>query len=174
MPNKNNGSKNQTSSTETKKDGLALVVGGVFLLSLVFATYNYFTKGDVTTKDDNNSSVFQKKAGTKVMDSDTETNEIVEGDLNGEGTSTAMENTPTSNQAGAIENVWQANDYKEGDIQGTSYTVVAGDTLWEIAEAVYGNGSDWTRLLGANSSSIGYLANGQQALIVPGQVLVLP
>lgn len=68
---------------------------------------------------------------------------------------------------------WVANDYKNGDVQKGSYTVVSGDTLWEISEAVYGNGAMWTQILSANSGSIGYLANGSQALIVPGQVLAL-
>ena len=53
-------------------------------------------------------------------------------------------------------------------------TVKAGDTLWEIAEGVYGNGADWTKILEANKGSIGFLANGQQALIMTGQVLTLP
>ena len=66
---------------------------------------------------------------------------------------------------------WVANDYKQGDISGEKYTVKSGDTLWEIAEAVYGDGSQWVKLLDANSSNIGYLSNGQQSLIVPGQVL---
>ena len=72
------------------------------------------------------------------------------------------------------EIVWVANDYKEGDIKGDTYTVVEGDTLWEIAEAVYGSGFEWGRILDANRDSISYLPNGSQALIVPGQVLELP
>ena len=65
----------------------------------------------------------------------------------------------------------------EGDtayIKGKTYTVVEGDTLWEIAEAVYGSGFEWGRILNANCDSISYLPNGSQALIVPGQVLQLP
>jgi nucleoid-associated protein YgaU len=69
---------------------------------------------------------------------------------------------------------WVANDYEEGDIEGKTYTVVEGDTLWEIAEAVYGSGFEWGQILDANSDSISYLPNGSQALIVPGQVLELP
>lgn len=70
---------------------------------------------------------------------------------------------------------WTANDYKQGDIQaGTNYTVKQGDTLWEIAEAAYGNGTQWENIAQANSQSIDYLANGQQALIYSGQVLVIP
>ena len=67
-----------------------------------------------------------------------------------------------------------ATDYEEGDISGSSYVVQAGDTLWEIAEARYGNGAEWTKILAANSADIGYLPNGSQALIMVGQTLVLP
>lgn len=69
---------------------------------------------------------------------------------------------------------WQATDYESGEISSGEYTVKLGDTLWEIAEAVYGSGFQWTQILEANDSSIGFLANGQQALIVPGQVLTIP
>lgn len=81
-----------------------------------------------------------------------------------------MESLKKTNEIG----VWVATDYKDGDIGKGNYTVVKGDTLWEISEAVYGNGANWSQILAANSSSIGFLANGSQALIVPGQVLVIP
>ncbi len=69
---------------------------------------------------------------------------------------------------------WVVNNYVYGDIKGDKYTVVRGDTLWEIAEAKYGSGFEWHKILNANFNSIGYLPNGSHALIVPGQVLVLP
>lgn len=69
---------------------------------------------------------------------------------------------------------WKATDYVEGDIPAKVYKVQLGDTLWEIAEAHYGNGSFWTKILESNSSSIGFLPNGSQALIIPGQVLTIP
>ena len=142
------------------KDRLSLVIGGIFILTLVFATYRYFNKGkDVTENKDDVESVFKKELG----------------DLNGEGITEKKEGQALGT-GGPVTTaqVWTATDYKEGDIKDPTHTVVSGDTLWEIAEAVYGNGSEWVRILDANSSSIGFLPNGSQALIVPGQVLVLP
>ena len=142
------------------KDGLSLVIGGILILTLVFVAYRYFNKGkNVTENKEAVESVFKKELG----------------DLNGEGITEKKEGQALGT-GGPVTTaqVWTATDYKEGDIKGPTHTVVAGDTLWEIAEAVYGNGSDWVRILEANSSSIGFLPNGSQALIVPGQVLTLP
>lgn len=68
---------------------------------------------------------------------------------------------------------WVANNYSDGDIVSNSYTVKSGDTLWEIAEGYYGDGRNWRTILEKNKSQIGYLSNGQQALIFPGQILSL-
>ena len=145
---------------KTPKDGLALVIGGLFILALVFATYNYFNKKQPTkTAENEESSVLQNETGS----------------INGEG---ATDNTggQALGTGGPVATgrMWVATDYKQGDIKGSTYQVKSGDTLWEIAEAVYGNGTMWTKILNANASSIGFLANGSQALIVPGQVLSLP
>ncbi len=69
---------------------------------------------------------------------------------------------------------WVATDYIKGDIGSGTYEVVKGDTLWEISEAVYGNGANWRQILAANSAVVGFLPDGSQALIIPGQVLVIP
>lgn len=54
-----------------------------------------------------------------------------------------------------------------------THTVVKGDTLWDIADTVYGSGFEWTKIRDANAGNIGTLSNGRP-LIVPGQVLVTP
>ncbi|MBN1331872.1 LysM peptidoglycan-binding domain-containing protein [Candidatus Dojkabacteria bacterium] len=68
---------------------------------------------------------------------------------------------------------WIATNYEPKDIQTKTYTVQRGDTLWEISEAYYGTGFDWHKILELNRSDIGYLPNGSQALIIPGQILIL-
>jgi nucleoid-associated protein YgaU len=69
--------------------------------------------------------------------------------------------------------IWQATQYSKGDIERKTYVVQLGDTLWQIANAYYGDGSNWIKILENNKESIGYLPNGEQALIIPGQVLNL-
>ena len=68
---------------------------------------------------------------------------------------------------------WIATDYISGDIGVGQYEVKRGDTLWEISEAVYGNGDEWHKILERNSEDIGFLSDGSQALIVPGQILII-
>jgi len=50
-----------------------------------------------------------------------------------------------------------------------SYTVQSGDTLWKIAQEMYGNGSDYMKIFEANTD---LLENPDQ--IFPGQKLVIP
>ena len=202
-------SKNQNEN----RDGLALIIGGLLVLALVFGAYSYFNrrtseelngtadsenilssssdntdKTDTTTTDENSSGEADSPGlGDRIRDflgmgdeesTPTDTDDVpIDGDLNGEGASTTSKNVDVTadtatGTGGPI--VWTANDYDQGDISGTSYTVKDGDTLWEIAEARYGNGADWTRILDANTTDVGFLPNGQHALIEIGQTLVLP
>lgn len=161
------------SQEKGSRDGLALIVGGLFVLALVFAAYNYFNNSTDTNGE------YDSQENTSVLDKIKEaiSPNKDEGDLNGDGamSDSKMEKDTTNEEESVFEAMtWKATDYKQGDIKGTSYTVKTGDTLWEIAEGIYGNGAEWTKVLEANTESIGYLPNGSQALIVPGQVLVLP
>jgi len=53
--------------------------------------------------------------------------------------------------------------------EGRSYTVESGDTLWKIAEQMYGNGSKYMKIFEANTD---LLKNPDQ--IFPGQKLKIP
>jgi nucleoid-associated protein YgaU len=58
----------------------------------------------------------------------------------------------------------------EESADGTrTYTVVSGDTLWKIAERIYGNGSHYMKIFEANTD---LLEHPDQ--IFPGQKLVIP
>ena len=53
--------------------------------------------------------------------------------------------------------------------QDTSYTVKSGDSLWNIAKKLYGDGSQYTKILEANKDQI---VNAN--LIYPNQILKIP
>ena len=64
---------------------------------------------------------------------------------------------------------------------GSSYTIVSGDCLWNIAKAKYGDGSKWTQIYNANRSVIesaakshgkGSSSNGHW--IYPGVTITIP
>jgi nucleoid-associated protein YgaU len=147
------------------KDNLAFVIGGIFILGLVFATYTYFNK----TPD------ILEENGAKTENSLDKIKEMISNKLGGEDEKEGVEAAELDEESVVSPDMlWVATDYQEGDIGGDTHTVLNGDTLWEIAEAAYGDGFEWVKILEANADSIGYLPDGSQALIVPGQVLVLP
>jgi len=138
------------------KNLIAMLIALLFVVFAGYSAYKYFLKsGVIPEKASNNNG--EITSGEKTVRK--EQNNIIE-----------EIKLPTETQT----TIWVANDYKFGDIKQGNYTVKSGDTLWEIAEAVYGDGTGWVKILDVNPSSIGYLSGGQQALIYTGQTLVIP
>ncbi len=50
------------------------------------------------------------------------------------------------------------------------YTVVAGDSLWKIADHFYGNGSQFPKIIAGNPGKL----KDEKSVIHPGDVLVIP
>lgn len=58
----------------------------------------------------------------------------------------------------------------DNTVKPKTYTVKAGDCLWNIAKKFYGNGAEYTKIYEANKGVIG----GNPNLIYGGQVLTIP
>ena len=61
-----------------------------------------------------------------------------------------------------------ASGKKVADI--SEYTVEKGDSLWKIAEKIYGDGYNWVKIYQANQEKIG----ANPGLIFAGTVLAIP
>lgn len=79
-----------------------------------------------------------------------------------------VEPTPTPEEEEVIEEV------PETAAEQRTYVVKHGDTLWEIAKEMYGDGTRWVEIFNANPLSM-YNPNGHEfPLIHAGNVLVIP
>ena len=70
---------------------------------------------------------------------------------------------------GNIEGIAAVEDKMDGEAKGEFYTVKSGDTLYGIANSVYGNGSKYPQIFEANKPMLEHPDR-----IYPGQVLVIP
>ena len=147
------------------KNTLAGIVAALFVIALGYSAYNYFASTGVLNKQTPDLKNEENISSTSTVRETSE--EGAKQNVNILQNGSEKTETFTNTE-------WKANDYKSGDIDKGSYTVKSGDTLWEIAEAVYGDGSQWVKILDANSGQVGFLANGSQALIVTGQQLLIP
>lgn len=185
--------KNLENSRLRIKPWILQLFGALFiLLGLVFIVYPLisdrvsFNLPDVFDRD-NEVSEEQEDQGNNDNEGENNQEEEAEGEEEDDGeiaggesarqdtSSTDASRAKAQTTANLIEQTgkWRATDYVTTDIKPGSYEVKLGDTLWEISEAVYGSGHEWRKILSNNSSSIGFLPDGSQALIVPGQILTI-
>jgi len=150
------------------KSALSVAIATLILLLISFFGFRYFSNQSSPENDLNGDGV----SDTLVEDSTDEVDGEDSSDVEESG-EVASETDQVNGSGGANDSIgtWTAIDYQPSQLEGTSHTVVSGDTLWELAEAYTGNPYNWTQIAEAND--IGYLPNGNP-LIVPGQVLTIP
>jgi nucleoid-associated protein YgaU len=141
--------------------GLIFIIAG--LKDVFVNNFGNNSKTDNTATADINVGISTTRAPEDKKENDIQ-------NQNNKGLEKANKNIEKMAETGK----WRATDYSQGDINRGSYVVQKGDTLWEIAEAVYGSGFEWKKILDKNASKVGYLPNGSRALIFPGQILDIP
>jgi nucleoid-associated protein YgaU len=80
------------------------------------------------------------------------------------------------NEIKAVNAGWQAEVACDPSIDTSlpqpvrTYTVVAGDSLWKIANKFYGNGAQFLKIIAGNPGK----PKDEKSVIHPGDVLVIP
>jgi len=174
MPN----GENFEAGVEPQRNTLAAIAAGVLVVIAGFFVYNYFSRvgQEAEPEVSQEAAVFEEgeiniPEPGEIAGEDSENEEPRQEVSADEGESLEPKEAAENP---AVAGVWTARDHSPNSVSGDSYTVQEGDTLWEIAEARYGTGFDWCKILEANKDTIGFLPNGSQALIEVGQTLVLP
>ena len=156
-----------TQQEDTTRSALSAIAAGILVIIAGFLVYNYFSKSGEESLDvlDKVEEQTEEVALEELEELISEDGQVIQDnsqeDVKGETTTQGADS-------------WVANDIGANSIEGGQYIVESGDTLWEISEGRYGSGFEWGKIRDANADSIGFLPNGSQALIVPGQVLNLP
>ena len=152
------------------KSVVSVVIATLILLLISFFAFRYLGNGADVPKGELNGNGVSSVVDKDTKDSDKKDKNSKDengNDRKKEATSDTELSTNTN------DSFWVANDYELSEFKDrdNKYKVVSGDTLWEIAEAYYGNGAEWTKIASANN--VGYLSNGNP-LITPGQILTIP
>lgn len=146
--------------SEENKTKISALIAALLVISAGYLVYRNFTR--VEQQISKEPATLSITAGTEGIK--------ISGEKEKKGAVIAFETSGTGGETTG----WQARPIAAGSITSKTYTVQNGDTLWEIANGRYGSGFEWQKILNANKDKIGFLPNGSQALIVPGQVLTLP
>ena len=85
------------------------------------------------------------------------------------GIDTVEDHTLVAKPMPEPEPVSEPEAVPDADAGALTYTVKSGDSLWKIAEAMYGNGSNYTKIFDANRDIL-----DDPDKIFPGQVLKIP
>ncbi len=174
MPGKDYSTSNLNKLNVILSSNARILFVGIILITLLFVSYLNFTNFKLNKTEDTGNNLSERL--TNFFKSKSEN----QGEIDDLAATDVREELFENNVSGATDSTknlsanWTATDYSSGEIPKGNYTVKTGDTLWEIAEAVYGNGNEWKKILEANKENIDYLPNGTQALIISGQSLNIP
>ncbi len=169
------------------------LIGGVFIvLGIILIVYplisdrvNINLPDFLDRKDEgkiSSETVDEDDAEDAEDKEDTTDGETEEGKTSSDTTARVDTSSTATSRAKSAETLaiinrtgrWRATNYVYKDIAPGSYEVKLGDTLWELSEAAYGDGNLWRTILDKNSTQVGFLPDGSQALIIPGQFLTIP
>lgn len=134
--------KSTNNQPSEKQSQMATILVGLLIIASGLLIYNYFQRTSTPEVTNQNQQ------------------EQSEQDQNDNGDNVANENQDGS----------EDQDQSEGEQDGR-YTVQPGDSLWSIAEGVYGDGHQWRRIADANQLSNN--ASGQPT-VNAGQELNVP
>jgi len=174
--------KNLLKSLKLNESSISMALGGIIILVVGFLVINYFNKPKAEINDQGTSTEIMEQTESKPKEGNQYT--VSEGDTlwniaenaYGDGfkwvdiaKDNNIENASTI-EKGQKLNIPQLSDTKmenEKMAMDDSYTVVKGDSLWEIAVKEYGDGFKWVDIAKANN-----LDNPN--IIHTGNVLELP
>ncbi len=170
------------------RSALAAVAAGVLVIIAGFLVWNYLQNlgGDKNNSQDIQEildEVNQDNEESKTEENADTTEEIAEGttpevkttepEIKAETPKAETVKNKTVTKTNETQTISSVTDYKSGDIKSGKYVVKTGDTLWEIAEAVYGSGFEWQTIASANADAIYTLSNGNVG-IDAGVTLTIP
>jgi len=82
-------------------------------------------------------------------------NNITNGNMLAEGTTLRIPKVAVKQVTQEVKAAEPTKAALEVQVEGDSYTVAKGDSLWKIAVAAYGDGYQWTAIYNANKDGIG-------------------
>ncbi len=168
---------------QVSRNSLTILITGILVIVAGFVTYNFFADRAAQTADqdfpiEQLEEDLKNVAEENIINKEVNTVEgeevQLEGGIAGSSTIKDAEYGFGGPEAGIEVASWIPTDIEPNSLKGEKIMVKEGDTLWELAEGRYGSGFEWTKILEANQDLVEFLPDGTQALIQPGQMLVLP